>query len=408
MKKTILSILLLCSASAYAQSQKADSLYKVKDYLPAGRAYLKTIAATEFKAAKKTYYYNAACSYALAGKTDSAFILLKDAVSSGYSNLDQIKKDTDFSSLHNLPEWNNILSSVKPKVLAATEDPEKVQLVTSDIHNFWKAYDLAKKDTANRLEIFRKNYVEPGSEGLQDYFAGKVWTMKGFIKSQDTKPKFYAAIRENTYKIDEQKPVMIASFKKFKQLYPDAVFPAVTFVIGSFNSGGTASDAGLLIGLDQSAAGPGIPLDELNLWQRNNIGQIKKVPYVIVHELIHFNQRGMARDTTLLRAVIVEGMADFIAELASGVNPNERLQVWAKGKESQVLSEFKKEMYLNRAKNWIANGSQETADKPADLGYWVGYQICKGYYDNSSDKKQAIYDMLNIKDYKSFYKKSGI
>jgi hypothetical protein len=64
-------------------------------------------------------------------------------------------------------------------------------------------------------------------------------------------------------------------------------------------------------------------------------------------------------------------------------------------------------MYLKREYNWIANSDQETADKPADLGYWVGYQICKAYYDKSPDKRKAISNMLNIKDYKEFYAKSG-
>jgi uncharacterized protein YjaZ len=63
---------------------------------------------------------------------------------------------------------------------------------------------------------------------------------------------------------------------------------------------------------------------------------------------------------------------------------------------------------LKRAYNWIANSNQETVDHPADLGYWVGYQICKAYYNKSADKKKAVEDMLNIKDYKGFYDKSGV
>jgi len=105
-------------------------------------------------------------------------------------------------------------------------------------------------------------------------------------------------------------------------------------------------------------------------------------------------------------ASLREGMADFFAELISGKTANERLQIFAKGKEKQIWDDFKKEIWLNRAKNWIANSTQETADHPADLGYWVGYTICKSYYDNATDKKQAAFDILNIKDYKTFYQKS--
>ena len=288
-----------------------------------------------------------------------------------------------------------------------TKDPDKVKLVTSDIHNFWKAYDLAQKDTASRLSIYRKYYVEPGSEGLQDYFAIKVRSMKNFVRTHDKLPKFYASIRQNTLAVDKQKPKMIASFRKFKQIYPEAIFSNVYFVMGAFTSGGTVSEKGLLIGLDQSAGTPDIPVEELSLWQRNNLSKVNAIPYLIAHELVHFNQDGLESDTTLLRSVLIEGMADFIGELISGKPANERLHIWAKGKEKQVWDDFRKEMYLNKARNWIANSDQETADKPADLGYWIGYQICKAHYDNSSDKSKAVHDILNIKDYKEFYKKSG-
>jgi hypothetical protein len=56
--------------------------------------------------------------------------------------------------------------------------------------------------------------------------------------------------------------------------------------------------------------------------------------------------------------------------------------------------------------NWIANGKQETADKPADLGYFVGYKICQSYYQEMADKKQAVHDILNINDYPAFLAKS--
>ena len=81
---------------------------------------------------------------------------------------------------------------------------------------------------------------------------------------------------------------------------------------------------------------------------------------------------------------------------------------YGKGWELQIWADFTKKMYLNKASIWIANGDQETADKPADLGYWVGYQICKAYYDTAKDKQQAIYDMLHITDYKKFLEESKL
>jgi hypothetical protein len=401
-----LLLLLFITTGAFAQSKKADSLYEAKSYAAAGSYYLLVAKAEEFKALKRNDYYNAACCYSLSGKTDSAIILLKIAVENGYKDGAHLKVDTDLDALHTSPEWAPLVARID-KMKASTNDPLKAKLVTTDIKNFWKAYDLAQKDTAHRLAIYKKYYVDAGTVGLQDYFAIKVRSMKNFVKTHDAKPKFYAAIRKNTFMVDEQKPQMIASFVKLKQLYPAAGFPDIYFVMGAFTSGGTSTDNGLLIGLDQIVRTPEIPVNELTLWQNNNFNKLSSLPNLIAHELIHFNQNGMKQDTSLLHGVLVEGMADFIGELISGNNANQRLHIWAKGKEKQIWADFEKEMYLKRSYNWIANSNQETADKPADLGYWVGYYICKAYYDKSTDKTKAINDMLNIKDYKTFYEESG-
>jgi hypothetical protein len=82
------------------------------------------------------------------------------------------------------------------------------------------------------------------------------------------------------------------------------------------------------------------------------------------------------------------------------------LLAFAKGKEKKIWADFENDMFLNRAKNWIANSEQETPDHPADLGYWIGYQVCKSYYEEMGNKRQAVYDMLHIKDYTVFLAKS--
>jgi hypothetical protein len=405
----LILFLLTWSTVAVAQVRHekiADSLYKAKNFKQAGQHYLKATEQSDFKILKMSNYYNAACCYALSNQLDSALVLLTNAVNSGYRNVDHLKKDTDLDSLRSLPGWPKLLNSIKI-TKNSTTDPYKAKLITSDVKNFWKAYDIAKKDTANSINIYKKYYVEPATDGLQDYLGYKIRNLKYFVKSVNAKPEFYAAVRKNTFAVDQMKLQMIQSFVNFKKIYSNAQFPDIYFVIGAFNSGGTSTGAGLLIGVDQSARTEDVPVNELNLWQKNNFADLKSLPNLIAHELIHFNQGGLANDTTLLSNALVEGMADFIGELISGKTANERLFVWVKGKEKQVWADFEKEMYLNRARNWIANSDQETADKPADLGYWVGYQICKAYYDRSTDKNRAVNEILNIKNYKEFYDKSG-
>ncbi|MGY0037835.1 gliding motility protein GldB-related protein [Pedobacter sp. NJ-S-72] len=45
-------------------------------------------------------------------------------------------------------------------------------------------------------------------------------------------------------------------------------------------------------------------------------------------------------------------------------------------------------------------------ERPADLGYYIGFKITQSYYQNSKYKKEAINEILNVKDFKSFLEKS--
>jgi hypothetical protein len=409
MRFFLLSLCLsLLSVTTQAQSltARADSLYKIKEYAASAPLYIRGAALAEFRGRKASNYYNAACCYALTGEKDSAFFYLELAKENGYNNKTHIVQDSDLGILHNDKRWKPFTRSVKEQQ-TWTNNPLKAQLVTTDVANFWEGYDLAQKDTANRLAIYRKYYIERGSPGLHDYFGMKVGNMRSFLIGHDRRARFYDAIRKNTLQVEKQKPQMVQSLVKFKELYPAARFPNVYFVIGNYTSGGTASNNGLLIGVDQQVKTADVPLDELNLWEKNNFVELEKLPHIVAHELIHFNQFNLAQDTTLLSSVLREGMADFLGELMSGKTANDRLHVWIKGKEKAIWQEFKQEMWLNRSSNWIANAVQETAERPADLGYWIGYAICKAYYLNAADKKQAVADILNIKDYKAFYEKSG-
>jgi hypothetical protein len=44
-------------------------------------------------------------------------------------------------------------------------DPEVARIITSDIDNFWKAYDAAKPDYC--FGVFQREYFDKGSDGLK-------------------------------------------------------------------------------------------------------------------------------------------------------------------------------------------------------------------------------------------------
>jgi hypothetical protein len=410
MKKTLLVLVaahLCITIIAQPNFQKAaDSLYRAKSYKAAAETYISAADYADFKVKKISNQYNAACCYALDSNKNAAVAMLKKVITNGYTDKKNLLADTDLEILRkDSLLWKQITALIKDP-LPANSNPAEAVFHTEDIKHFWVAYEKAMMDTANMQAIFKKEYFDKASAGMDDYMALKVKNTKAFVQHIKERPKFYAALKNNTLKVDDYKKDFYNSFKNFKNWYPKAMFPDVYFVIGAFTSGGTVSAKGLLLGTNQMAKTPDIPVDELSLWEKNNFTNLAGIKNTVAHELIHFQQDSLKQDTTTLSYAIAEGMADFMGELISGKNANERIHVWAKGKEKQIWQRFTVDMYLDKYNNWIGNGDQETPDNPADQGYWIGYQICKAYFENAKNKKKAIDDMLHIKDYKQFLQDS--
>jgi Predicted Zn-dependent protease (DUF2268) len=412
MKSLLLIIISFLLSFIYANAQPnykklADSLYKAKSYIAAANNYKLAAANDDLRRVRAGNFYNTSCAYSLAEKKDSAVAYLKKAIYGGFDDKESLLADMDFDFLRkDSLRWKQLVSLVK-EPSSKNIFPEKAVFHTEDIKHFWIAYDKAVLDTANMHKIFKTEYFDKASAGMNDYMAFKVRNTKLFVKHLKERPKFYAAIKANTLKIDEFKKDFYKSFEKLKTIYDQALFPDVYFVMGAFTSAGTVSPKGLLLGINQMVKSKDIPLDELTLWQRNTIADLSKMKHTVAHELIHYQQDSLKNDTTTLYNCIMEGMADFIGEMCSGKNANERLHIWAKGKEQKIWQRFLIDMYNNKSDNWIANSDQETVDNPSDQGYWIGYQICKAYYDKAKNKKQALYDMLHIQDYKKFLEESG-
>jgi hypothetical protein len=123
MKITLVLILTLLAGNvAYSQEmpkayteqiKKAYKQYEDKDYHKSATLFSKAFEANGWEGL--TYdRYNAACSWALAKNTDSAFSQLYRIANNGnYKNYDHIVKDTDLESLHDDKRWQPLLAIIK-------------------------------------------------------------------------------------------------------------------------------------------------------------------------------------------------------------------------------------------------------------------------------------------------------
>ena len=262
-------------------------------------------------------------------------------------------------------------------------NPAKAEFITSDIPLFWKAFDQIETNK----DPFR-DYIDNGSKGLKDFIPYRIESPKHLLKVVKKRFEDYESIRENSYQIEPQTKLIRDFYQKLKNLYEAAVFPPTYFVIGAFNSGGTSSNNGLIIGVEMQS-------------------NIENVPYIVAHELIHFNQNYSNENPTLLEQSIKEGSADFIGELISGKHINEVAFNYVNKNEKQLCAEFVKIMNDTNYHGWLYGTKGKLKGRPNDLGYWMGYKICESYYDKSNNQHKAIRDILNIKDFDEFLKSSG-
>lgn len=277
-----------------------------------------------------------------------------------------------------------IVSSACVSQTNFSSDPDSTTFLTKDIINFWRAFDDFQKDSS--INSFDKEYINIGSAGVKGFIPNRIQDAANLLKTVKLRKGDYQKVRENTLRIKEKEKQCRSTFYALKYWYPEAQFPPAYFVIGAYNSGGTFSEDGIFIGAEMQT-------------------DVNNIPYIVAHELIHFQQKNWTENPTLLQQSIVEGSADFLGELISGVNTNKVANDYGNKNEYRLCKEFIARMDSANYTDWMYSVSGKD-DRPNDLGYWIGYKITREYFHKAADKKQAIKEILDIKDYKAFLNKS--
>jgi hypothetical protein len=283
-------------------------------------------------------------------------------------------------------------------------EARSIRLETADINRFWHAVDRSTAATAR--DIFQTEYFDKASPGLRDFIASRVGSVEELLANFHAKPQYFAAIRAQTLRVETLRPAIEAMYSRLIQLFGDTVIPAVYFVIGRMNSGGTLSVSSVQIGMEFYAIDQSTPLHELNAWERGVVMPLETLPFIVAHELVHFqhmerftkaNGASLQREMTLLEAVYVEGLAEYFGEAISGRVVNPEIHRYGRQHEAALLERFRIDMHGNDSSNWLYQGSKATAE-PADLGYFIGYGIVKAYFEGATDRTQALETLLTTTD----------
>ena len=256
-----------------------------------------------------------------------------------------------------------------PPARAPSADPDSAKLVASDIGLFWNAVNKAPRDSL--AEYLQREYLNRASVGAREFIPGRIMSAEDLAAFVDANRARYDSVRAATLDVTRANAAIRAAFKRLKALYPPAVFPDVYFVIGRFNSGGTSSSHGLIIGAEMYS-------------------DPARLPAIVSHELIHFQQHYPS--PTLLEHSFMEGTADFIGEMISGVQINSDAHQYGRAHEHELWQEFSAHFDERNFFPWMYG--RPTDGRPSDLGYFIGYRIAQAYYDRATDKAKAIRDII--------------
>jgi hypothetical protein len=283
--------------------------------------------------------------------------------------------------------------------------PQTARLVTEDIPRFWAAFDSIRSSTDT--VPLRRDYLDRGSVGLKDFTSLRWKDSKTLTAMVWPRRDYYRSIRANTLAVASLEVEIRRTYHMLDTMYADAVFPDVYFAIGGMSTGGTTSDHGLLIGTELYSRASDSPVNVLTAWQQTVVRSVEVLPAIVAHELVHYQQK--YRGTNLLGESLREGGADFVSQLLTGRTINEHMYQYATTHEREIWLDFSDEMNGTDHSRWLYNGGTVTAttERPADLGYFVGYRITQAYYERQPDKRQALRDIFNIKNFTQFLAASG-
>jgi len=264
-----------------------------------------------------------------------------------------------------------------------------------DVARFYKVYDAAgEHPTADQLQ---HDYIDPGSDGL--HHLAKVRNVSGttIAKTLAEHPEIYSDAKRCMVVLPRVRERLEVALRKLGSLYPEARFPPVTIAVGRGKPVAIGSPTeGIQVGLEALCATD---------WLNPDVEE--RFVHVLAHEYTHVQQAPALTNNehpTVLELSLIEGAAEFTAELISGEVAYLNFRASTTGREKEIEMAFVSDEDKTDLSTWFQNSTRE---KPGDLGYWVGYRIVKSYYQHADDKRRAFREILEMTDPKAFLAKSG-
>lgn len=283
-----------------------------------------------------------------------------------------------------------------------------------DVVHFMEAYGKLSEAVSLRdsIDTIQTYYIDRGGKCLQGFIQRRNFTAEEYAGVLKRYPLFWESMmpvfRDISYQAGEIERVI----ELYSERIPNFTPPVICLSVGTLRTGGTIDGNTIFIGTEIASADERTDISEMGPWLTGVLGKTEGLNAMVAHEVIHTLQRKLpfrdivrsffGKNWHLSTAVINEGVADFLSEVITGLNINRVIYEYGVENEEWIWSEYLSDLDNNPFdySKWLYNGGSIT-DRPADLGYFVGYRIAEAYYGSIEDKDKAISDLL----YRSNYRK---
>ncbi len=276
-------------------------------------------------------------------------------------------------------------------------EPKEAALIYSDLLHFMDAYKALETNN-DTIQVLQTLYFERGSEGLKEFINRHQLTPELLKDAMQADPERYALIPDFVGNITEIEALYADLMKRYHQVLPNTVFAPTYLLVGANRGIGQASQVGQLVTIMRV-------VDDRNKMQK-----------LITHELTHFQQvmamggpkyiSLYSAPNNMLGICLREGGAEFFTSLVLGEITQDKALEYIEKNETQLKKQFLSDLETQNQEFWLW-ASIDQNSYPKLLGYAMGYEICKEYYENSDDKSTALQDILKMEDAEGFLKSSG-
>ena len=178
-------------------------------------------------------------------------------------------------------------------IFGIANSQNKQIIETSDIENFWKAFDKLKyaSNKNDSINIIQTEYIDQSTEFFKEFIKVRNFKSEEYVSLIYKYPKFWSSIRKETENVKNRKDDIEKILDKYEKEIPNFKRPNVCFAIGCLRTGGTVSGNLILIGTEIAASTPKTEKSELSNWLKSVIGTIGNIVSMVSHETIHTQQK---------------------------------------------------------------------------------------------------------------------